>query len=133
MASSSQVRKDLLPWRYRTCLGPSRTPRGRSHCRLLELFDTARQEWTPDVTTAAVERFERRLGEEISALRLEMHEGLSTVRLEIANVRVEVSGLRLENSANRFELLKWCFLFWVGQVFAVAGVVALAFRLMSTA
>lgn len=92
---------------------------------LLELFETARQKWTPDVTTAAVERFERRLGEEttslrgeISALRLEMRDGFANLRLDLANTR--------------FELLKWCFLFWVGQVFAVAGVVTIVVRLLTT-
>jgi hypothetical protein len=34
---------------------------------LLELFDTARQEWTADMTTIASERFERRITGEIGA------------------------------------------------------------------
>jgi hypothetical protein len=136
---------------------------------LLELFETARQEWTPDVTTAAVDRFERRLGEEtssirreIAALRLDMHDGFATLQQEMraadtslrqdmrdgfatlrqemhaadAGLRQEVFGgfanLRQENAAARFELLKWCFVFWVGQVFAVAGIFAVVVRLMGT-
>lgn len=140
---------------------------------LLELFDTARQEWTADVTTAAVERFERRLSEESAnwrvalarteaALRLEMHDGFASLRQEMrggdASVREEIRGVEAslrqqirevdaslrqdmrdgfarakeESLAGRFELLRWCFMFWVGQVFAVAGALALVLRFMQT-
>lgn len=92
---------------------------------LLELLETARREWTPDMTAAVVERFEHRLGGEttslrgeISALRLETRDGFANLRLDLVNTR--------------FELLKWCFLFWVGQVFAVARVVTVVVRLLTT-
>jgi hypothetical protein len=58
----------------------------------------------------ATDRFERRLTEELAALRLEMHQGFAALRQEDATTRVE--------------LLKWAFLFWVGQVAAVAGLLA---------
>jgi hypothetical protein len=147
---------------------------------LLELFDTARHEWVPEVTTAAIERFERRLGEEVTALRTEMaglraemgalrtelrtemgelrtelrtemgelrtevHAAMgelrtelhaemgelrSELRQEVAKVRLDFANLRLDDAAARFELLKWSFVFWIGQVFAVAGVMALVLRL----
>jgi hypothetical protein len=38
--------------------------------------------------------------------------------------------LRQEMADLRFELLKWTFLFWVGQLFAVAGLVAVLIRLL---
>ena len=67
------------------------------------------------------ERFERRLREEISGVRgeisgvrVELHDGLAAVRHEIDNVRVEV--------------LKWSFLFWIGQVAAMAGLLAFMLR-----
>ena len=53
-----------------------------------------------DAHRLATESFERRLATEISKLRLEIAE-------------------------LRFELLKWSFLFWIGQVAAVAGILAL--------
>lgn len=74
-------------------------------------------------------RFELRLVEEVSKLRVDMaqlesrltstfrqelHEGLASVRQEIAGTRVE--------------LLKWSFLFWVGQVAAMAGLLAFMLR-----
>jgi hypothetical protein len=58
----------------------------------------------------ATDRLERRLTEELSALRLEMHQGFAS--------------LRQEDAATRVELLKWSFVFWVGQVAAVAGLLA---------
>jgi hypothetical protein len=103
---------------------------------LLRLFDTARQEWTGDVTTAAVERFEARLIEETARLGLEIAEFRASLQAEIAALRqestTEFAALRQENFEGRIELLKWCFAFWVGQVFAVAGVVAVVLRLMRT-
>jgi hypothetical protein len=56
------------------------------------------------------DRFERRLTEEIGALRLEMYQGFAGLRQEIATVRVE--------------LLKWSFLFWAGQLAAIAGLLS---------
>ena len=56
------------------------------------------------------ERFERRLTEEISGLRLEMHQGFSAIRQEMAMSHVA--------------WLRWSFLFWIGQVAALAGLLA---------
>ena len=50
--------------------------------------------------TKAMGSFEHRLGQEVS-----------TLRLDIANLRVE--------------LLKWSFLFWIGQLAAITGLVSL--------
>jgi hypothetical protein len=58
----------------------------------------------------ATDRFERRLTEEITALRIEMHQGFAA--------------LRQENATTRVELLKWSFLFWAGQLAAIAGLLA---------
>jgi hypothetical protein len=40
------------------------------------------------------------------------------------------ASLRQDISAGQFERLKWCFLFWVGQLIAVAGVVGLMLRIL---
>jgi chromosome segregation ATPase len=67
---------------------------------LLALFTAARQEWTTEVTTAAVERFERRLSEELSDVRREFRSELAGVRVEF---RSELSGLRQELGGLRHE------------------------------
>lgn len=113
---------------------------------LVELFESERQE----MLSLATERFERRLGDELSALRVEMHQGLAGLRGEIGAVRVEMhealaglrgeiggvrvemhqalAGLHGEMGGLRAELLKWSFLFWVGQVAAMAGLLAFMLR-----
>jgi hypothetical protein len=62
----------------------------------------------------ASDRFERRLTEDMSALRVEMHQGFATLRQEMAGMRVE--------------WLKWSFLFWIGHVGITLGVVAYMIR-----
>jgi len=85
---------------------------------LIELLDSEHKQWSDHVLSIAAERFERRLAEEISALRDSLrgalHDGLGAVRQEL--------------STNRVELLKWSILFWVGQVAAMAALLAAMFR-----
>jgi hypothetical protein len=59
------------------------------------------------VLNVAAERFERRLTEEVSGLRVDI-------------VR-ELHGIRVD-------LFKWSFLFWIGQVAAVVGVLTFMLR-----
>ena len=81
---------------------------------LIEFFDSEQKDWSDQVLTAAADRFERRLSEEISTLRVELHDGLLSVRQELATTRVE--------------MLKWSFLFWLGQVAAMAGLLGFMLR-----
>ncbi len=83
--------------------GPLRTKLGDSASEgLSEMFSLYHQ--------IADDRFERRLTAEIGSLRLEMYQGFAGLRQEIATVRVE--------------LLKWSFLFWAGQLAAIAGLLS---------
>ena len=59
--------------------------------------------------------FERRLAEECAKL----HEEFKALRVEFrADLKVEVANVRAD-------LLKWSFLFWIGQIAAVAGLASL--------
>ena len=101
--------------------------------------------------TAVTDRFERRLVEETSKLRLEVadvrqemrqgfadvreefgkvREEFGNVRHEIGNVRHEIGTLRLGLADDRFELLKWAFIFWVGQFFAVVTLMLVLIRFL---
>jgi hypothetical protein len=73
------------------------------------LVDDAGRRWRDDVLSMAGDRFERRLAEEIGGLRAEMAR-------QFADLRVE--------------LLKWSFLFWIGQFAAVSGMMAFLLRMM---
>ena len=102
-------------------LGPAAT------VGLIELLTDARKEWTAEVIGRVGDRFERRLTEEISKLRVEMTQGFAALRQETT---AGFAAVRQDLADQRFELLKWAFLFWVGQFFAVAGLVAVLIRFL---
>ncbi len=67
---------------------------------LIEVLESERKDWSEHVLSAAADRFERRLAEELSKLRQEITQELVTTRVN---------------------MLKWSFVFWIGQVAAMAG------------
>ena len=89
-----------IPAALRDRLGPEAT------FGLIELFDGERNDWSERVLSTAADQFERRLTEEMSALRQ-----------EIASVRVD--------------WLKWSFAFWLGQIAATASLLAYMLRGMA--
>ena len=88
---------------------------------LVELVNVANGQTKADVLTFVEEKFERRLSDEIGKVRQEMSG-------EFAKVRQEMSGLRQEASESKVELIRWMFLFWVGQVAVVFGILFAFFR-----
>jgi len=118
----------------------------------------AGEEWKLDVLSLAAERFERRLAEEMAMLRVEMAAMGAAIRGELADqgaairsemaamgaairgeladqgaaIRSEMAAMgaaiRAEMASGRVELLKWCFLFWIGQVAAMAALLAFMLR-----
>jgi len=167
-----------VPVALRTRLGAEATG------GLVELFDETRNEWMAEVTSLAVERFERRLTEEVSTLRVEMARGFGDLRREAAEshallrkdvtdahaalrhemtdttaslrkdmndmsgslrreitdgnatLRNELMDARValreqiaqDNATSRAELLKWSFLFWIGQVVAMTAILGVLLR-----
>jgi hypothetical protein len=81
---------------------------------LAEYLGREQDEWSEDVLSAAADRFECRLAGEMSGLRRELQAGLGGVRQEVATSRVE--------------MLKWSFIFWIGQVAAIAGLLTMMLR-----
>ena len=73
-----------------------------------------------------------------SALRTEIAQAQAALRTEIAHSEgrlrqdfseMEVRVLR-EVGNNRFDLLKWSFLFWIGQVVTMSAIIAAMLRIM---
>lgn len=64
------------------------------------------------------EKFERRLSEELSRLRVEMHEEISKLRAEMKD---EIASLRVEMARMQHSMTRWMFVFWVGQLIAMLG------------
>ena len=81
---------------------------------LVELLDSERKDWSEHVLSVASDRFERRLAQELGAFKSDvskaLHDGLA--------------GIRQDTATARLEMLKWSFVFWIGQVAAVAGLLA---------
>jgi hypothetical protein len=95
------------------------------------------------VLNAEAERFERRLTEEIAGVRTELNARVSEVRNEMQSVRLELhdglAGVRQDMAAFRSDMagqmanlrvdvLKWSFLFWVGQVATIAALLSFMLR-----
>jgi hypothetical protein len=85
---------------------------------LVELLVADQRSWTEQVITNCTDRLERRLVEETSKLRV-----------DLAEVKAD---LRHEMSTGRVELLKWAFLFSVGQLAGVAALMDLLLRRLPT-
>jgi hypothetical protein len=122
-----------------TAVGALREKLGDEAMGGLQTFvDDAGRNWKEEMLTIAAERFNHRLADEIGALRLDMAKEFAAVRVESAKefaaVRGEMAamgaGLRTEMAETRFTMLKWAFLFWVGQVAATTGIVAMLLRAM---
>ena len=85
---------------------------------LQTFVDDAGHKWKDDVLGIAAERFDRRLSEEVGALRLDMVKEFATLRTEMAT--------------SRFEMLKWAFVFWIGQFAAVSAMMTFLLRTIRT-
>jgi hypothetical protein len=92
---------------------------------LTQLLREQQREATEAMMTHCAERFERRLTEEISLLRVAIGDGFAGIRREMSTDRVEMLN---EVSTGRVEMLKWAFAFWIGQVAAISAIVALLTR-----
>ena len=64
--------------------------------------------------SVAADRFERRVAQELGAFRADVGKALSE----------GLAGIRQDTATARLEMLKWSFVFWIGQVAAVAGLLA---------
>ena len=89
-----------------------------------ERFDvrfTAAEERFDGRLTATEERFDGRLDTVAADLRVEMQKGFTGIWQAMADLRQEFADARVE-------LLRWSFLFWIGQVVAVASLLAFMLR-----
>ena len=100
---------------------------------LLQLMDAVETHLREDVITACTERFERRLVQETSALRVQMAQVESSIRQDMtrlgSELRQEIGALRSQMASDRFDLLKWAFLFWMGQVVAIGTLIGVMMRM----
>ena len=85
---------------------------------LIHLLNATNREHKEDVLQFVEEKFERRLTEEISAVNERITNEISKVNERITE----------ENAKTRSELVKWMFIFWVGQIGVIMGLLFAFFR-----
>ena len=81
---------------------------------LIELINEAQKETQNNVIKFVEEKFEKRLSEE-----------LAKVKVEIAEVKTELIE-RIEKKHS--DTVKWMFIFWVGQIGAILGILFAFFK-----
>ena len=77
---------------------------------LVGAFNAAGRQWKDEVMTAAIDRFERRIVEETSRLRVDLVNTESRLSTRIDRVQTDI--------------LKWSFAFWIGQVVAMTAIMS---------
>lgn len=77
---------------------------------LVSALNAAGREWKDEVMTAAIDRFERRIVEEASKLRVDIANTESRLQARIA------------------DLMKWSFVFCIGQVIAMTAIMGAMLR-----
>lgn len=71
------------------------------------------------------ERFERRLSEELGKLRIELKHDIAVLETRLAERFADVE---TKLAALRADVIKWMFLFWVGQLTVMTGLFLAFFR-----
>lgn len=79
-------------------------------------FEALEKEWTEHVLAIASNRFERRLAEELGDFRVDIAKEFAEVRREMSNMRVE--------------LLRWSFVFWLGQITVIGAMLTYMLRVL---
>ncbi len=84
---------------------------------LVDLLNRALGESREDILVLSEEKFERRLSEETASINQRITE-------EIAALRAD---LRTQIAQTRADLIQWMFVFWVGQLAAIPGILFVVF------
>ncbi len=99
---------------------------------LAELLNEVGVQTRGDVIEIAADRFERRLAQEIAVLRAELGGLRADMGSEIGKLRselhAEIGKLRADMGAFEGRITRWMFVFWIGQIGALLGILFAFFR-----
>lgn len=99
---------------------------------LVALLNEAGENNKKSVIEVVEERFERRLSEEMGKVREEMSKLRVELSTEMSKLRTEssteTSKLRTEMHDLRANLIQWMFVFWIGQIGVLTGILFAFFR-----
>jgi len=88
---------------------------------LVQFINEALAEQKNDILTFVEEKFERRLSENIAGVETK----IGKLETKIAETKAE---LTTEIANTRSELIKWMFIFWVGQLGMILGILFAFFK-----
>jgi hypothetical protein len=92
---------------------------------LVQVLNKNEKETSSSVIDFAEQRFEKHLTEEISSVREEMARGDHSLRDDL---KADIADLRGIIQKSKADTVKWMFLFWIGQIGAVLGIILAVFR-----
>jgi hypothetical protein len=92
---------------------------------LVQVLNENEKETRFSVIDSAEQRFEQSLSREIDGLREEMIRSDLNVRNELKS---DIADLRGRVEKSKSDTIKWMFLFWVGQIGAVLGIILAVFK-----
>ncbi len=92
---------------------------------LADLLNEASVQTRSDVIEIAASRFERRLAEETGKLHAELGALRADFRAELSS---EIGALRADMGAFEGRITRWMFVFWIGQIGALLGILFAFFR-----
>jgi hypothetical protein len=101
---------------------------------LVEFFNEMQAANSPkeEIIEIVEEKFERRLAEELGKLRIEMAEMKSELRNEMGNMESRLNNkileLQADSAKKHADLIKWMFIFWVGQIGVFVGILLAFFK-----
>ena len=96
---------------------------------LINLINKAIAEQKNDVLKFVEEKFERRLSEEIAGLEVRLTEKILRVEKGLSEkISQNYGELSEKISGTRADMIKWMFIFWVGQVGVILGILFAFFK-----
>ncbi len=88
---------------------------------LIDLINQSQTDQKAEILEIVEEKFEKRLSEEMGKLRQEMSEMKAELQGNIAEVKVEMH-------QTKAEIIKWMFIFWIGQIGMILGILFAFFK-----
>jgi bifunctional DNA-binding transcriptional regulator/antitoxin component of YhaV-PrlF toxin-antitoxin module len=96
------------------------------------LLKEIEHEGRKDALVLAEERFERRLSEEVTSLKVYISDVKSELEAKIANLEIKIGDVKSELEAKianmKADLIKWMFLFGAGQIVVLIAILQVFFR-----
>jgi hypothetical protein len=88
---------------------------------LVQVLNQNEKEFKSSVIDFAEQRFEQSLSREIAAVRVDLADAEKRLMTEIADLRGGIA-------KSKSDTIKWMFIFWIGQIGAVLGIIMAVFK-----